>query len=252
MLSVAFNCLAAANAQESVEPLILYGDEASKVWNSFDKVNKYKKDRFYGTDTTFTVSFTKVTANIPESLDTDRMDTVITVPGGEITGFTFKEVANALGSDVASVSENQKEITVPISRATVIESVSDAKIAVPVSDIKITANIPAKVAVKLTQSKIKLMTSSEIAAMLDMDPHIDCIRGCVIVVPDAKVTAKIPHRIARQDRDNENSELEISSSVKNVKIHLKTVFWNCSTPNPSAFWSRLLIRSEKEVVVCVN
>ncbi len=250
MLSVAFNCFAAANAQDSVEPLILYGDEASKVWNSFDKVNKYKIDRFYGTDTTFTVSFTKVTANILESLDTDRMNTVITVPGGEITGVTFKDVANALGSDVASLSE--KEITVPISHATVIESVSDAKIVLPVSDIKITANIPAKVAVKLTQSKIKSMTSSELTAMLDKDPHIDCIQGCVIVLPDAEVTARIPRQIASQNRDNESSDLEIKSSVKNLKMHFKTVFWSCSTPNPSGFWSRLLIRSEKEVVVCVN
>ena len=214
-----------------------------KLWESFKGIDKYNKDRFYGTDTIFNLLFNKVTFIISDSnpLNTNLANIKITVPDDDITGVTNDKVAEALDSEFISVSSltlnslSQNKVTVPISNVKAIKLTPDnSKFTTPVLDAKITVSIP-----------------DNLVDPLDlMGNHVqDCITFvCNITVPSAEITARIPDEVRWQNADSKM----IESIVENMKIRFETILWSCSTPNPGPFWKRFLIRSEKDVVICIE
>ena len=244
MLFIAFDCMAAANAQESVKHMILYGDKAKNVWDTYNESGQDKKYRFYGTDAIFIVPFNKVTVTILDSL-TIATDMSITVPSDNITGVILdKKIIDALGLEFVSVSlaskKNSEEVTeilltVPLLSAKAVKlRAGYSKLTTPLLDAKITVTIPDKLKSSLSLDNLNNLSC------LPKQPE------CNITNPKADIIAKVPAKIDWINEPNDTIKLpEI-----NMKIHLETIIWSCFTPCPSTFLGNLLIRKAGDVVIC--
>ena len=175
VLSVAFNCMAAASAQEGShsdiqffelpgrQPYVWYGTDASEVWERFlstKNIEEYEEKKFYGNDRMIDVPFAdaKITAPFPSGLQ---------VPDG-YRGLSVLFADAKITAQLPSgpeVPDGYRWLSVPFDRAKIIAQfpsglqVPDGYrgLSVPFDRAKIIAPVPAST--EVTDEYIKVFMS---------------------------------------------------------------------------------------------